>query len=127
MTDLQREARFTSFVAGPASCSRVPDGSASARVVELRDGRRGFRLAGEIDLATIDVLATALSVYAAPDDDLHVDLGQLRFIDVTATRMLVDAARRLDPPARVVLHDPPRVLRRILDLVWSRDRTITIA
>ena len=125
MTDLQREARFTSFVVGDARCS--PVGDESARAVGLRDGRRGFRLTGEIDLATIDVLATALSGHAAAGDDLHLELGQLRFIDVTATRMLVDAARRLDPPARVVLHDPPRVLRRMLDLVWPHDRAIAIA
>lgn len=125
MTDLQRHAQFTPLAAAGARCARAAD--ESARAIGLRDGRRGFRLEGEIDLATTDVLATALSGPAAADDDLHLELGPLRFIDVTATRLLVDAARRLDPPARVVLHEPPLVLRRMLDLVWSHDHAITVA
>ena len=47
--------------------------------------------------------------------DLHVDLSRVGFVDVACAQLMVLAARSVPPGQRLVLHDPPRLLRRLLD------------
>lgn len=49
---------------------------------------------------------------------MHLQLGELDFIDVVGTRALISLAERLAPSHRLVLHEPPAVLRRIIELAW---------
>ncbi|WP_179855603.1 STAS domain-containing protein [Paractinoplanes atraurantiacus] len=52
-------------------------------------------LVGELDLATRDLLAAALSEAARPGHDLVVDCSQLDFIDASGISVLVHAAGML--------------------------------
>ena len=60
----------------------------------------GIRLAGELDYQAADALALALTEAIRLDGDVTVNMVPLAFIDVTCSRMILDAARGLpDAPA----------------------------
>lgn len=80
------------------------------------DGAGGWRLTGGVDLTNAGHLATALA--ALPPDDVHLRLDGLRFCDAAATRVLVGAAAARHPAARLILHDAPPLVRRVLALGW---------
>jgi hypothetical protein len=52
---------------------------------------------------------------------VHLNLDRLRLCDAAATRIVIEAAARLHPTARLVLHDPPYLLRRVLEIGWPGD------
>ncbi len=85
------------------------------------DGMGGWRLTGAVDWTTADQLQTALAAVPGPGD-VHLNLDRLRLCDAAATRIVIEAAARLHPTARLVLHDPPYLLRRVLDIGWPGDR-----
>lgn len=72
-----------------------------------------LRLIGAADLAGQAQLRTALG--ALDDDRVHLDLRELTFMDVCCLNELL----RLR--ARLVLHDPPSVVTRMLNLLGCRD------
>jgi len=78
----------------------------------------GLRLVGDIDLATAAALAAALDELVHGDGDVHLDLAELRFVDVSGASVVVSAAARLGADRAIVLHNPPSVLRQILDRFW---------
>ncbi|GAA3308179.1 STAS domain-containing protein [Nonomuraea dietziae] len=63
----------------------------------------GIRLAGQIDQAAEDSLALALAEAIRVDGDITVNMAELSFIDLSCTRMIIDAARSLAPARRVLL------------------------
>jgi anti-anti-sigma regulatory factor len=81
-------------------------------------GRVGLRLAGDVDASSHDRLRSALA--ALPADGItaaHLELAGLDFMDVAGTRELI-ALMQSHPGLRLILHDPPESLRRILALLW---------
>lgn len=76
-----------------------------------------WRVHGELDLASRDVFEIALAAVPV-HGDLHLRLDELGFIDVGGVHALAELADRISP-RRLVLHDAPLTLRRILEL--SRD------
>ncbi len=82
------------------------------------DGGR-WRVRGDLDAHVArrfgGALAGALGD-GATGDDLHVDLVEVGFVDAACAQLLVHAARA-EPDRRIVLHDPPRLLRRLLDVL----------
>lgn len=79
--------------------------------------RRGLILAGEADIRSRHVLHDALGEIAADGTgEFHLDLAELRFIDVSCTREIIMAAEQ-QPGAQLVLHHPSRALRRISALL----------
>jgi len=56
--------------------------------------------------------------------DVHLDLAELQAfddndpVDTAAVASLVRAAELLTAPARLVLHNPPDAVVRVLDLTW---------
>lgn len=80
------------------------------------DGGR-WQLSGEVDLTVRSSLELALATL--PDDaEVHLELGGLEFIDVAGVRALVALAERLAPGRRLLLHQPPTVLRRMFEIAW---------
>ncbi|EID56070.1 MEDS domain-containing protein [Saccharomonospora xinjiangensis] len=69
---------------------------------------------GELDLASRDVFEIALDALPV-HGDVHMKLHELAFIDVGGVHALADFAERISP-RRLVLHDPPTALRRIVEL-----------
>lgn len=84
------------------------------------DGHGGWHLVGGVDLTHAGQLATALATLPRTGD-VHLRLDGLRFCDGAATEVLIAAAAGLHPEARLVLHDPPPLLRRVLDVAWPGD------
>lgn len=101
-----------------------PDPAAQLFTVEpLTDGRAGWRLAGEIDIANrahfTGLLTMMTTEECGADGLIHLDLAGITFIDPTGTRALVYAARHLyeTGSGRLALHEPPYSLRRIAGLL----------
>ncbi|WP_158088849.1 MEDS domain-containing protein [Thermoactinospora rubra] len=63
----------------------------------------GIRIAGQLDRAAADSLALALSEAIRVDGAITVNMAELSFIDLSCTRMIMDAARSLAPSRPVVL------------------------
>ena len=74
----------------------------------------GIRLAGELDYQASDSLALALTEAIRLDGDVTVNMAPLAFIDVTCARMILDAARGLAPPRRVILRLRPGLAARFV-------------
>ena len=80
----------------------------------------GIRLAGEIDFQADEPLALALAEAIRLDGDLTVNMADLHFIDVFCARMILNAARGLATPRRIVLRCPPPLLR-VFSLLEATD------
>ncbi|WP_433662208.1 STAS domain-containing protein [Nocardia sp. CA-128927] len=80
---------------------------------------------GQIDLSTHDAWETALAELPGTPD-IHLELSELTFIDTHGTLILVEATNQAAQGRRVVLHNPPVTLVRILDLFWPSLPTIEV-
>ena len=92
------------------------------RVTEEVDGSTTvLRLAGELDLATADVLRErvgALSATRSGVRRLTLDLGGLEFLDVAGLGALLEAGRRMtERGASVSLRRPRPMVLRMLSLL----------
>lgn len=85
---------------------------------ELPGGWQCLAVAGEIDLATVPELETAVdSVFGANSHSLVVDLRETSFMDSTGLKALVMANRRFDESGRqfaIAVSGGP--VSRLLDL-----------
>ncbi|MGW0806240.1 MEDS domain-containing protein [Nonomuraea sp. NPDC002799] len=63
----------------------------------------GIRLAGHVDRFAESALTLALSEAIRVDGDITVNMVELSFIDLHSARLIIDAARSLSPPRKVVL------------------------
>jgi hypothetical protein len=86
--------------------------------ISLLPGRAGLRLEGEVDLFNQERLRAALATLPPTgSDEVILDLGGLRFIDIAGTRALM-APTQWSPGLRLVLYDPPASLCHLIGLVW---------
>jgi hypothetical protein len=85
-------------------------------LVPTEDGT-GLRIEGDADFSSRDALDAALA--AIRSDEAHLFLAGLRFVDVCCLNGMLVLAR---PPRRLVLHDPPRTLVRMLDALNFGDQ-----
>ncbi|GAA4629878.1 hypothetical protein GCM10023196_053000 [Actinoallomurus vinaceus] len=76
----------------------------------------GIRIAGQIDVQAQEALALALSEAIRVDGDITVNMAELTFIDVSTTRMILDAARSIAHPRRVILECHPAIESRFVIL-----------
>lgn len=75
--------------------------SLSINTTELPGGWQCIAVAGEIDLATVPELETAIdSVFGSDSHPLVVDLRETSFMDSTGLKALVMANRRFDENGR---------------------------
>jgi anti-sigma B factor antagonist len=87
--------------------------------IEPLDAGRGFRLAGDLDLATVPSLTQALEPALHQPGDLLLDLAEVGFIDSSGLRALIQAAMALrdrQSTGRLVLASPGHSVLRVLDL-----------
>lgn len=80
------------------------------------DGLR-LRIAGEADLASSPALAAALGT--ANGGDVHLDIGRLRFMDLSATRVLAEFGAGMAPSRRFELHGASPSVRRLIDILGT--------
>ncbi|MGQ0841217.1 STAS domain-containing protein [Actinokineospora sp.] len=99
-----------------------PPSTPAADLDESAIPRQPARLTGHADLSTrpdFEQLLVALCSQAG--GDVHLDMAELDFIDVSGVIILLRAASTLPDDRRLVLHNPPQAMRRILDLLGSSD------
>jgi hypothetical protein len=80
----------------------------------------GLRLAGEIDAEHTEALAQALGEALRLDQDVHVNLAALRFIDAASANAIVRAALSL-PPERWMTVVCRGAVLTMLELCGARD------
>jgi len=101
----------------PNGSARGPAGEPGLLTISPLTGHAGLRLDGEADLTSRHELQQALAALPPGAAEIHFELARLKFIDVSATRMLI--ARALQPPQpRLILHHPPSSLQRLIPLLW---------
>jgi anti-anti-sigma regulatory factor len=74
----------------------------------------GIRLAGEIDYKAEEPLRLALAEAIRFDGDITVNLSDLSFIDASSTRMIMEVARTLARPRRMIIWCSPAVAARFV-------------
>jgi anti-anti-sigma factor len=82
---------------------------------------------GEIDIANhhlfamvVDAVTNHVGDADTPQGEAHLDLADLDFIDVGGARVLVTAAAKRGPDDQLVIHHPPAMLVRILQVGWGQ-------
>ncbi|WP_326557531.1 MEDS domain-containing protein [Micromonospora sp. NBC_01796] len=80
----------------------------------------GIRIAGELDYSRLDPLRQALAEALRLDDDIHVNLTKLRFIDVTAATAIAQAALTLPRERRMIVTCEGQVAT-MFGLIGARD------
>jgi anti-anti-sigma regulatory factor len=78
---------------------------------------RGLHLKGELDGARHTVFAEALQAVMAQGGDIHLNVRDLRFIDLGALSMMAGAAMRMAAHGRLILDDPSPDLTEVVQLV----------
>jgi hypothetical protein len=86
--------------------------------VHRATGRLNLRAVGDVDLNSRGVWRCAMASLTAGVEDVHLDLSELRFIDAHGTSLLAAAAIEFGEDRRMVLHQPPQMLLRVLELYW---------
>lgn len=71
----------------------------------------GIRLAGEIDYRAEEPLALALAEALRIDTEITVNMADLRFIDASCARMILNAARSLGGSRMMIMRCSPPVAR----------------
>jgi anti-anti-sigma factor len=78
---------------------------------------KGLRLAGELDLAAAPRLTDALLDFASSEGEVHLDLGEVSFVDSSGLRVILALARSRGDNGSVVLLDPSAAIMRILEIM----------
>ncbi|MGW2785165.1 STAS domain-containing protein [Streptomyces populi] len=75
---------------------------------------------GEIDLATVSCVRTALAMcHAYKMTGIDVDLSAVPFCDASSLNVFLAAERRGGSAADVRLHQPPPIVRRLLRITGT--------
>lgn len=77
---------------------------------------RAFRLVGELDAGSIEAAATLVVQAPSGPADLRLDLSGLTFMSSEGVRLFIDLARARTGPGELVLVNPTRPVRRVLEL-----------
>ena len=78
------------------------------------DGRTVVQVRGEIDAATCDELAAALTAATRSDAALELDVSGVTFIDSSGLRTLVLAQQHLGDDRKLVVRGPDATFKRLL-------------
>jgi len=79
----------------------------------------GLHFAGEIDVTNSQAVAKSLGIADADAGDVHLDLSELSFCDISGIRSLVDLAETR-ATGRLMLHGLPELLQTVMKVTgWS--------
>jgi anti-anti-sigma factor len=76
----------------------------------------GYRLVGELDMATCGGLTELLHAAAAGHDPLVLDFSGVSFMDSSGLRALLEGAGLPDRSGPIVILHPSDQVRRVLDI-----------
>ncbi|AYF77720.1 STAS domain-containing protein [Nocardia yunnanensis] len=85
----------------------------------------GIRCVGDVDPATHATWQSALA-QLPPASAVHLDLSGLRFIDTHGVLLLVEASQSVRDRRRLVLHEPPAGMLRVLRQFWPSLPTLEV-
>ncbi|MGH2675842.1 MAG: STAS domain-containing protein [Actinomycetota bacterium] len=88
--------------------------------ISRTEDARGLRLAGEVDLDTVDEFSVALEPEVAEGGDVTLDLSDLRFLGSSGVQVLIRALVSLEGRGRLVLLRPIGSVRRLLQVMDLR-------
>jgi anti-sigma B factor antagonist len=75
---------------------------------------RSYKLAGELDLATVEHLREVLSRESDSSRDLTLDLSELTYMDSSGLRLIMEMSNSLGGEGLVVLKSPSQLVSRVL-------------
>ena len=90
----------------------------------------GFRLIGAVDILNVSAVQQVLSdsLNGHTEQDVHVDLTLLEFIDVSGIRAIVAAAQCAADRHRLILHGLPPLMQKVMDVVgWTEMPSLFVA
>jgi anti-anti-sigma factor len=76
----------------------------------------GFRLEGELDMATADDLSRLLRDASTEGDPIVLDFSGVSFMDSSGLRALLERAGQANGDGPVVILNPSAQVRRVLDI-----------
>jgi anti-anti-sigma factor len=82
--------------------------------INRTDDPKGLRLVGDVDLATVDRLRSALAPMVREGGELVVDMRDMGFIDSSGMHVLIRALEGLGDRGRLVLVHPRRTVVRMV-------------
>lgn len=89
-------------------------------VVDRTERPLGLRFVGEIDLTNSGAISSALRHVLDGLANIHLDLRQLVFCDVSGIRALLNVAEAVGPDRRLLLHGLAPEIERVIRVVgWS--------
>jgi len=85
-----------------------------------------LRFIGEIDAWNLDGVVETLT-RRIPDSDLHFELSQLSFADISAIRALASVAWNLKPGHRLFFHGLAPQLQTVMNMVgWAQLKSLVL-
>ncbi len=88
--------------------------------IEAMDDPRAFKLSGELDVSNAGDLLETMVEPMRGEGDIRLDISDLRFIDSSGVRVVVQTAKSLEGRGRLVLERPQQAVLRVLDLMGLR-------
>jgi anti-anti-sigma factor len=85
--------------------------------IATTDDPRGLRLAGEVDLATVNDLTAALEPLVREGGDITIDLTEVPFLGSSGVQVLIRALDTLHGRGRLLLANPGTSVRRLLQVM----------
>lgn len=76
----------------------------------------GFRLDGELDMATAEELSKLLRTASSDDSPIVLDFSGISFMDSSGLSVLLEAAGQNDSEGSVVILNPSAQVRRVLEI-----------
>jgi stage II sporulation protein AA (anti-sigma F factor antagonist) len=76
----------------------------------------GFLLEGELDMATADALSQLLKEESMDGDPVVLDFSGVSFMDSSGLRAVLERAGQQNRQGPVVITNPSRQVRRVLDI-----------
>jgi len=81
----------------------------------------GIKFAGEIDASNSTSVGRSIAAATSTEADLHVDVCDLQFCDISGIRAFVAAAEAMPAGRRLLLHGMPALLETVIKVVgWNR-------
>lgn len=84
--------------------------------LEITATEEGYRLAGELDMATADDLSALLQGESGRELPVVLDFEGISFMDSSGLRVLLEAARAEDGGTAIVIVRPSEQVQRVLDI-----------
>jgi anti-anti-sigma factor len=84
-----------------------------------------FFLSGELDLATLPLMETAIAPAVAKGGPITLDLSDLKFIDSSGVGSIIRNVRDL-PSGCIILHGVRNAVQRILELMGVKSENLHV-